>query len=1060
MPPLAANAFAATPRRPAHCRLDGSAVVAGDVFQLTTGEPNQVGSLFYDRPVDLSVAFTATCQFRMVGEDVRYGLLFGLQNGVGALADSAVYKGGGSPDLLGAQEAHFVVAPCRVDAGASTYGLHLVSRVPFGRYRPTDPPEVSTPIGEMPIDDPGFASGRWFDLTLEYDPDASTMGLTLGDAALGFEWSLGYSGIPDLESLFVLDDAPGNLVYLGLTAVTGGGDATIEVSEFTWSSDGATVAEPHATARLTMPDGEGQRAWVAAYSEPGEDGIPLRRLAGALALPGGEEYDFDCDGKDETGEDLPVGYEFRAGIDTATADATLVGNSTALPPDNKTSFFSVHEYGVAIAPDGTGLYAFGALEDTGAQGGILPLNPATGAVLGNVATLGAYTDWGLHGAVDDTYLYYLYFDYGGSYRVARCRRSDSVWVGFPATLDNDDDTSVETDDFAGPSLSLVLSHGTIPRPEEVGTDILSVKTAAFTRIAIAATSFWVCSPYHDLVYEYVKGTGAQVGTPIAVEHAVAIAVLGNGNIAVAHGATEGATAATTVSVYNPSTHALIGTMAGLPSFGNIVDMSFANGLLLVVDDGNKEAKVFAITGNAATGLIDTICRPASFGDDDGIDTIWTFRAGVIDNAGNKYLADQPIGSFFKSRGAQLIKRNAAGAVQWRDYGHSCTSTGVMVSDTLAMTTAGKWIGIDLETGVGDYLGSFAYRGMAVWGDDEANRYTVFGEGHCLAPPNTAILGGNLFVGMPVQGDGKLIILRVDPDARTAIPAAVVWFRDDIGGRFLTWHNEAGDGYPTDEQVVYSGPVKSYFAAAMQLAADGSIYITISGGTVLWLAPPTLSGQGNPIYGDYASLVEIAGAASSGFGTEHNAFLAVGAEEDNRLYLLTDDIEIAPYTARTANGDNTAGGCRAVTILTRDGSHVRTIPIHETSAAIVAYPGGFVIGGYFTSRFMRYDLDGNELGWWLPAHLNDFLDFPGGPFTIRLVGELIVVFAEAIAVAAYSLVRVDASAPVTLMRATAIPGETVMLTAEDEGGGGETSVPRFRLRVGAGGALMFAMRVGD
>lgn len=966
---------------------------SGGVARVVAGVANGMGGLFHTICADLTRGFTASWESRFSGASSRWGLLAQVQNGTGYAADEGSYikldRFKNPQDWLGWGDGAKVSIPMRIDAGASSFGLH------YGKY--TGIGHVGTTAdGPGLLTWPDFASGHWFRMTFVYVPPTTFSGtngsvtLTVDDLTTAGQWVLAYSNQVGFESRFFLpqtpggtsDDIPGDRAYFGWTATSGDGTGTVEVRNWTWTTAGVAAPAVHATGRIVVPAGPEVRLAAGVFGS-GTGGQLLRTLCQAFPVAGGATYDLPCDGLDEYGNALPAGYVIKAMLDSAPIELGYFGNAPADPESLDTCLGGVDIRGVCVSPDGATVVVADSASDTAMQGGILLLNPADGNIrTAESLAMSAGSRTGQAVCCDATYIYqmrtnWVYRPVGHPdgplfIHVQRYRISDLTPIGFTGTVGttNPDGTKLVAEPDGTTVLELfrafvpVEDHDYRPWPA----------------LACSGSSLWICHAEGNEACHYDAATGLQVGTPIAKPCPGGVAVLANGNLAVAHGATTGDTAATLLSVYNPTTHALVRAMTEVTGLVNVVCLSAAGGKLAVADDGfgAKQVKVYAITGSTATTpAIATVGGAPTYGTDDGINYFWHLRAVGLDTAGNIYTIDQPIGAHQESRGCKASKWSSAGVFAWRKYGMAYANIGVggMTGDPdIFVSTNLKRYRRNPTTGDIPYIGSAAYRGFAAWGSDPVNVFSTVEGGTSQASPRWVRIGSNDFMGMTTGNHGRLVIFKHLGNG-VVKPAAVVCTAHPTSGLPYSWHDANDTGYPIDSELSV-GSVAINPQMNPQLGPDGHVY-GMNDRDVIKLTRTGLDAHGNPIFPDLSTVTATPIATPA--GGQYTGLISIHLSiATNGLYLMGHEDAVAPWTASELyeGYGYTQGGCRVLVALTTGGAFRWRAQIPEPGLQVAAHARGCTIGGFMTARFYDFDYSGLLLRAIVPATLKDYLDFDG------------------------------------------------------------------------------------
>lgn len=197
---------------------NGSAVASNDTrLQLTTGDPNQAGSVFWNTPINIQ-AFTTTFNFQLSNAAAN-GFTFTIQNaGLNAL--------GGNSAGLGYQDIQKSVA-----VKFNFYDFNGEGNNSTGLYTNGQPPVL--PTVDIPPSLIQLSSGDAIQATLTYD--GTTLSLDLLDLLNGKHFSTSWP-------IDIPSTVGGNAAYVGFTGGTGGLSSSQKLTSWTY----ATKAVPPA----------------------------------------------------------------------------------------------------------------------------------------------------------------------------------------------------------------------------------------------------------------------------------------------------------------------------------------------------------------------------------------------------------------------------------------------------------------------------------------------------------------------------------------------------------------------------------------------------------------------------------------------------------------------------------------------------------------------------------------------------------------------------------------------------------------------------------------------
>ncbi|HYE05342.1 MAG TPA: hypothetical protein VEL07_07405 [Planctomycetota bacterium] len=1021
---------------PSFTHTAGSAFLDGAVAVLTDGVPRQAGAISRTTPVSTIGAWSFACRFRFgvaPGGTRRNGFAFLIHNGAGFAPGWVKYTddNASTAAALGSQITGQVGLYFRCDGDASYAGYHE------GHHDGPADPEPASDGGVIAAD---FASDHVFAVAAKRTPpttadgDDGTLTFSITDESERRTWTRTYTGLRRMETIFRLaQGAPpdesvtevGDRAYATFIAVNGDGANRIEILDWSLAPDGVADAPAHATSTWTAPAGERLRVTASLVSASG--GL-LRTLCQALTVVGGRRYAFTSDGRDVRGRPLPPGYRFRVVVDRSSHVGNLIGNNLGDPTDGYTLLTGIGITGVGAAADGSSVVATGVGGDTVAQSGLYPLDPRRGSILADdVRLIAPYAQWCNGIAIDDGDLGFSYAignDDAGKYWLIRSKKR--TWPAEalyrfsctgPVGTANPDGSVIVERDFGAPIRVLMLEDQV--RAQQPADQ----RYERVARLAVSADKILVAYRYAGRVGVYDKASFVQSGPAIAVPCPRAVAVLGNGNYAVAHGAAEGDAAATVITVFDARTHARIRVMSEITGLGDVVGMSCAGGRLAIADDGpgRKRVTIHAITSDTARGKAErTLGSAASFGDDDGVHKTWHLLDCAIDAQGAVYVAKQP--PCAGNRGGQIVAYAPDGTVRWQKYATAYIATAVAgprSDPTFVVGSNWACYAIDPATGTDTYRGSGLPRGQVAFGGVPHNPWSSTGSAAACAPPRWATIAGKEFLGMPGAAAAFLSIYR--RDAPVSFHCAAVVFTSKPGdGRRGSWHDAGGTGLPRSEEIRFHGEAAGNAGAGHpQLAADGAIWY-LDGTSVARLPCAGLSAQGDPMY-DWAK-AEIVASAGTSYETRH-ALAVVPSPQGP--YVISDDLSIAPNTSSHFVPGCTQGGSRTLVALDPAGGVRWVMPLPEFTQSLDAVDGWVLVGGMSSSRFWLYRADGQLVIEIPPATRDDYLDFRYGAMTLSALPDgRLVILAESIAKSGQVIAVVDPRKAPTTAQATAVPGGSV------------------------------------
>jgi len=1009
---------------PTGLHLNASATLADGHLRLTDGGSNQDASAYAATPVDVSGDFTTTFRFQLTpaaGEPLGSGFTFEIQNDLGVTEQQA-----GDTDQLGLTGGnHLAVAFGTYDAnpwagspGESSdnfTGLYLNGQYPSAgdtRGIPLDPSVID------------LHSGHVFQVTLHYAAAAGTLGETIGDTSTGGTWTHQYAGI-NISQQFKLADVSGASAYAGFTASTGAptnplgysygrGRSTQDVTSWTWTP-GSAAAGPVATASTApaLPY-NGRFTLAAAATTSGAvmdaDGHLVRTLWQSNALQAGT-YTAAWDGLDQYGQAVnpatnPGPYRFNVVQNSAKATTAVVGNDTADPSDSVASLNPLGMWGVAVSPDGSQVWAGAAGGDT-AGGGSIKFLDGSGTVLTTPTSRAFNYDHGFALAADSGFLYEAVETSGwdGGFQVLKINLANQdVATGFTDSgRANPDGSTVTTE---GGNHVLRVLNGATGYEQLPGLAVTNLTDP--TR-----GSIYVTDVTHNLVHQYDKVTGDQVGTPIAVVHPTGIAVDPAGEVWVAHSAVAGGPA-TVLSVYTPA-GALIRNVTEAAGLADVWSLAVAAGNLYVADSGAGRVDVYAMAGSAlVNGAHPTrIGRPASYGDDDGRTTLWDLRGVAADAQGNVYTVQGTAG--VGASGAQVEKWSPAGVPVWVKGAYEYQSIAGAVSPddptTLFSSSLHRYT-LDQAAGTWRYDGSAAYPGYLT------NAWSGLANATPSSPPAFVKIGGTEFLVTATYN--RVLFDRVGAGGELH-PSLIMGEAGLADGHVWTWNDPAGDGVPQASQITDAGVRAADFR---QITADGAgnLWVQTVTNTLDKVPLAGLDAHGNPLY-DWSKAAQVLTLPAS-FQT-----FAVG---DDGVYVDYVDAGFGPGSSASVYENYSLGTANALEKFDLGGKLDWRIALPEYSQSMAVIPGGLgvMVGSQVGSTVYRVDPSGQVVGMLRPLSSGDWLDFKGGALAVDrdpAAGKFDV-FTEGIGYGDNEWYRLDLTAADPVLQGYAVAGAPAVLTA--------------------------------
>ena len=999
---------------PTDLHLNGSATLAGTALQLTDGGSSENGSAFDTTPVDVTKSFTTTFQFRLTPDGsgpFGEGFTFDIQNtsGITDLGTTNV-------DMLGlSQGPHVAIKfgtendnPNRwsgLEYSDNSTELYVGNGVPSF----ADGTEIDVPKSLV-----DFHSQHLIQVTVQYTAPAGQasgqLSETITDTVTSLSWNHVYTNV-NMQSVFKLTDVTGQYAYAGFTGSTGSpsnngagyvfgqGRSTQDILNWTWHDGSESGPAPYsASFALANP----VTTAGAVYDAHGK---LVRTLWQAEPLPAGT-FTASWDGLDQFGNALnattnPGPYSFSIVENTETYTRQVVANNTNNPADGYASISSIEMNGVAVSPDGSSIWTSGVDADT-AGGGSVKQFDASGNVVEPATSLLANSDMGGAVASDGTSLYLLaeINNWSGEFGVVKIN------------LSNYDQTTGFTDqNHTNADGSQVVTAG--------GVDYLSIlknsKTYWSLRgIAVSGGSLWVTDPINNLVRQYDKVTGDQVGTPIAVKDPTGIAVDASGNVWVAHGTSDSGPA-NVLSVYNAQ-GALIRDVTEATGLGDVWSMTIASGKLYVADNGAGHVVVYTLSGDTITNgsSPQLVGRPATFGTDDGVNAFWDLRGVSVDAQGNIYTVQNTLSP--GAAGSQLEKWSASGTSLWVKGGYEYQSiAGAYSPDdptTLYSSSLHRYT-LDPATGGWQYTGSVAYPG---W---NSNQWSGLTSEAPPAPPTFVKIGSTDFFTLST-GD-RMIFYKINPDG-SLHPSTILGISGLSSGDNWTWTDSLGDGVPQAGQIRDSG-VNPGTIWQLRVDDQGNLWYQIKVGpgqsTVYEVPLQGLDAHGNPSY-DWKTAV----ARFTGPTPTSNLVVA-----DDGVYVQYTNTSLAPQSSASAYAGYSVGGANAVAKYSLSGQLLWTVALPEYSQSIAAIPGGGVIvGSMIGSRIYQITPAGQVLDAISPLTTGDWLDFAGGSIDVdrNPVDGKIDVFTEGIGFSDNEWYRIDDHTPAIVLSGTVTAGVTTTL----------------------------------
>ncbi len=516
---LDANGFT-----PTSLQLNGSATLRGTNLQLTDGGANENGSAFDAVPVDVTQSFTTSFKFQLTPNGSLTpgaGITFDIQNSGGP---SELQNG--HQDALGLTLApHVAISFENEDpnpwpnspGGPQTdnaTGLYINAVPSF-----VDSSEVAIPKAQIDL-----SSGHVFLATVAYTaPTATVPGQiqeTINDTVTGLSWTHIYTNV-NIASDFALRDVSGQFAYAGFTASTGSpsndggpgyvygqGQSTQSVLNWTWNEGASAPAPPY---QGTFTTTSAELTSGAVYDANGQ---LVRTLWQGNTLPAGT-YSFAWDGLDQFGNPLnpstnPGPYTFQVTGNSGIIVSNSIANNTSDPTNPNGSISALGVWGVAVSADGSKVWAATTGGDTAGGGFVKELNGSGGVDAQQSTWLMNYAA-GTAVATDSGYLYAAvsFGPFTGGYGIIKINLSNYDQIqGFS-------DWGVQNPDGS----QVVYANGdhylnVLPN----NNNYLAIRAIAVSNPTNPNQgSLWVADYDDNLLRQYDKVTGAQIGTPIPVD---------------------------------------------------------------------------------------------------------------------------------------------------------------------------------------------------------------------------------------------------------------------------------------------------------------------------------------------------------------------------------------------------------------------------------------------------------------------------------------------------------------------------------------------------------------
>ena len=1011
--PLYSSGFTTT-----SLQLNGSASLSGNRLRLTDGGLNQNASAFSTTPVDVSGDFSTTFTFQLMPNGTGpfgAGFAFDIQNS------------GGPTELQRQHE----------DALGLTLGPHLaisfetVNPNPWpgwsggpqtdnatGLYLSTVPAFNDTTEVPIPTSVIDLHSGHVISATIAYHASSGQVVETLTDLSTTSSWSHIYSNL-NLVNLFKTVDVDGTKAYAGFTASTGNpkndggsayvygkGTSTQDILNWQWQGSNSATAPLPYQGTFTLSAASTTSGAVYDANER-----LVRTLWQANALPVGT-YGLMWDGLDQYGATLdpaknPGPYSFNVTSSAETASSRAIANTTADPTNPVASVGALGLWGVAVSNDGSKIWTATTGGDT-SGGGFVKEFGGSGSVNVNPSTWMFNYHAGTAVAADSGYLYVAVasWNWSGEYGIVKIN------------LANYDQVAGFTDwNHANPDGSQVVSTN--------GYHYLSVlknNTHYLSLRGVAVSnpddpnhgSLWVTDYDDNLLRQYDKVTGDQIGNPVAVNRPTGVAVDAAGEVWVAHAGNSTGPAGI-VSIYKPSGE-FIRDVTEIAGLDDVSSLAIAAGKLYVADHGAEQVLVYSLSGTSvSTAAPQRVGKAATFGADDGKNTFWDLRAVTADALGNIYTVQNTISPGTVS-GSQLEKWSATGMSLWVQGGYEYQSVAGVYSPSdpsiLYSTSLHKYKITDSDAGTWQYVGSAAYPGY------NSNPWSGLTDAAPDTPPRFVTLGGRDFLVMSTGGGNRILFFSINPDG-SLHPSTIVGTSGLPDGNAWTWNDPTGSGIPLDSQIKDSG---THISPNQRFYADsqGNLYYWSTDVNTLSKLPLIgLDAQGTPQF-DWSHAAPL-------LNLPHST-LTLDAGDDG-IYVESIDPGLGPESSATLYAGYSIGGANALTKYDPSGGLRWTIPLPRYSQGLAAIPGGGVmVGGMVGSEIFHVAANGQVTGRAIAPGIGLWLDMRGGSVTVNRNPKdgSLDVFAEGLGYSDSTWFRFKNTAALNVLRATAVSGKTVSL----------------------------------
>ena len=1002
---------------PTSLQVNASTTLAGSHLRLTDGGPNETGSAYYTRPVDVTRAFSTTFTFQLTPEGnspLGPGFAFELQNENGP----STYNNQGNLDSLG------VARGAQIAIGFETYATAPASYVGMqtsdngtglyiGSYVPSF---AATNQIDIPKDVINLHSGHVFSVTISYNPPTSnttgTLTEQIQDTVTNSVWSHVYDNV-DIQSIFQLKDVTGQYAYAGFTGTTGAegnpfffgnGQSTQDILSWQWH-DGTEISSMPYAADFTLPN-----TAVTSGSVFDANGALVQTLWQAQPLASGQ-YNAYWDGLDQFGSPVnsainPGPYRFQVTVSANQYTSQVIANDTTNPTVAQSSFSGLWMNSVVVAPDGSKIWVATTNGDT-AGGGYVKQLDSSGVINASASNNFGFQQIGEALTMDSQYLY----------EVAEIGNWSGEYGIFKTNLATGDSAAGFTDlGHTNPDGSQVTQWNV--QGYTYGYISVVKNTTGYHQVpGIAVTnpndptqgSLWVTDIANNLVHRYDKVTGDQIGTPLSIQHPTGIAVDASGNLWIAHGANG---SANVISIYS-SSGVFLRDVSEVTGLQGVLSLSIVNSKLYVADNAAGRGLVYNISGtsitNGSSPLV--IGGPATYGHDDGRTTFWDLRSITADLQGNIYTVQESAG--LGETGSQVEKWSSTGSVIWVKGGYEYQSVGgISTPDnpTVVYSSSLRRYSIDPTTGTWSYLGSAVYAGY------NTNPWAGFIHASPASSPLGLKIAGNDFIAMPDQAGDHLVFLRVGADGYLT-PASAVGELGLSDGNLWSWSNSNGNGNPGISDIQDSGrnlgPIRN-----IQADASGNIWFE-AGWNAIWKLPlQGVDSQGNPVY-NWSAAQRIAAAPSN------MQNMSVGTDG---IYVTYVEPRLGPESSNSLYAGFSMGGSNAVCKLTLTGQVAWSIPLpsYVNSIDVVPGGGGAFVGSFTNSVLYRIDSSGQLCDMIDPITVGDTLDYGGSLVVTRNPNDgLLDVFTEGIAFSDTPWYRVN-DKDLYHLQATAVLGSNATL----------------------------------